>query len=240
MQIFFNLPHLSDYVLDLLLVTDSVDVRKAAEEQFFQVSKITTLCCSNLTASSSAAQNMCSSQTSLRRAILRSQSHQSPQSTTAAEAQSPRSLLFTILLRAPLPLWTMSSNVRGSTQRLLGQCGEYFSLRGRLLAELSVQELSSVQPPPSQMLEDEAHWILGFSCSPNAHLVVSDNVLLTGHLELITVLVRLLPEYKLKYGQMLIGPLLDEFLFPSAKLVNRSRKDEVALRRAKAADIRAK
>lgn len=228
-QTFFSLPHLPEFILDLLLAADSADIRRWAERQLLRLAEASAspLVSLNVIESSPLSIGAGGQESQLKRMIIRGgvvQQHQhaiGPPEDGQRAATTPRFMLLQILLKARVPLWVPSSQSRGSAHRLLLRCYEYFSLRGRLLSLLMPEELAQIQPSPSTMLEDEARWIQNFSCSSDARLAPADNALLAGHMLLITSLLRLPTSASMKrrMGQSLIEPLLNDLLFPAARLI---------------------
>ncbi|CAM1321691.1 USP24 (predicted) [Pycnogonum litorale] len=133
---------------------------------------------------------------------------------------SPRQFVMHVLLTAHLPLWVPSSNTRGTNQRLLSQCNEYFDLRCKLLANLSAMEQSMYEVNLSQMIDDEVAWVQNFTLSNNSSLQDSDNALLSGHLFLIRSLLTGENVNKTKIGNLLIPDLIDNYLFPASRMIS--------------------
>ncbi|KAL1445773.1 hypothetical protein MTO96_044832 [Rhipicephalus appendiculatus] len=128
-----------------------------------------------------------------------------------------------LLLKAHLPLWVPSSYTRGSNQRLLGQCVEYFDLACRLLADSKGDAPVDV----AQMLEDEIAWLHSFSPSDSPHDRSMDATLMTGHFHLVRTLVACNgDERKSDVGQSLVATLLESYLFPASSLIEKSAKDD--------------
>ncbi|XP_076051171.1 ubiquitin carboxyl-terminal hydrolase 24-like isoform X2 [Oratosquilla oratoria] len=148
----------------------------------------------------------------------------------------PSTFLTQVLLKAPLPLWVSSSSTRGATQRLLQQCEQYFSLRCKLLTGLSAGEQETLGVNAAQMLEDEVCWLSNFTSTREAArerpesgiaaLRQADNILLAGHLRLITALLSCWGVDAAECGQAIITQLLHEYLFPASKLVLESAPNQ--------------
>lgn len=138
--------------------------------------------------------------------------------------QTPlRPFLLQLLLKAHLPLWVPSSYTRGSNQRLLGQCVEYFDLACRLLADSKGDAPVDV----AQMLEDEIAWLHSFSPSDSPHDRSMDATLMTGHFHLVRTLVACNgDERKADVGQSLVATLLESYLFPASSLIEKSAKGD--------------
>ncbi|XP_077980970.1 ubiquitin carboxyl-terminal hydrolase 24-like [Glandiceps talaboti] len=135
------------------------------------------------------------------------------------ELQHPCHYLTQVLLKAPVPLWNTSSNVRGASQRLLGQCSQYFDLRCRLLEGLSSAEQKNLQINCTSMLDDEIAWLDNFDPSEHDDNGETEETLLTGHLKLMKTLFTCEGINKRKFGKTLLSNLLNEFLFPASKLI---------------------
>ncbi|CAL1529935.1 unnamed protein product [Lymnaea stagnalis] len=133
--------------------------------------------------------------------------------------QTPRQFILKLLLKAYLPFWVSSSNARGSTQKLLNQCSQYFELRCRLLENLSLLEQNGLGIDLESMLEDEIAWLSNFVPSRHADLQQTDNTLLAGHLKLIRTLLTCEGVDKAGHGSSLVSYLLHDFLFPASKLM---------------------
>ncbi|XP_013409431.2 ubiquitin carboxyl-terminal hydrolase 24-like [Lingula anatina] len=131
--------------------------------------------------------------------------------------QTPHHFLLQVLLKARLPFWVPSSSIRGSSQRLLSQCTQYFELRCSLLEMLSVDAQKKLQINPTQMLEDEIAWLGNFNPSEQNGMMDTDNILLEGHLNLIRTLFTCDGVEKRSWGKDLLKDLLNDFLFPSSK-----------------------
>ncbi|KAK8401660.1 hypothetical protein O3P69_001054 [Scylla paramamosain] len=148
--------------------------------------------------------------------------------TTPAEL-SLKKFLTQILLKAHLPLWVSSTSARGATLKLLSQCTQYFSLRSKLLSDLSSKDQESLEISASQMLEDEIGWLTNFTATrevmrerPESGVSAmrhADNILLAGHLMLISALMSCEGVNKEETGTTLIPLLIFEYLFPASKLV---------------------
>ncbi|KAK4305331.1 hypothetical protein Pmani_022773 [Petrolisthes manimaculis] len=141
----------------------------------------------------------------------------------------PKIFLTKVLLKAPLPLWVPSTSTRGATLRLLSQCTQYFNLRSKMLSKLSISDQEMLGISASQMLEDEIGWLSNFTATREvtrerpesgvASLRHADNVLLAGHLTLISALLSCEGINSNEIGVNLIPLLVLEYLFPASKLV---------------------
>ena len=131
---FYDLPSVSDFIIDTLLGSPSEIVRQQAADQFARLSKIKLV---------SRALSMSGEATS--------------------SSSSPRHFLITILLKTPVPLWMPSCKARTSSHQMTAQCGEYFDLRCRLLQGMSLVEQDILQSNAVQMIEDEITWLFNFS-----------------------------------------------------------------------------
>ncbi|XP_070196439.1 ubiquitin carboxyl-terminal hydrolase 24-like isoform X2 [Littorina saxatilis] len=137
--------------------------------------------------------------------------------------QPPRQFVLQLLHNARLPFWVTSTSARGSTQKMLGQCSQYFDLRCRLLENLSVEMQRDLQLDIDQMLEDEIGWLSNFVPSRYAELQPTDNILLAGHLHLVRTFFTCQQVSKEEHGEELVGDLLHDFLFPASKLMMDNR-----------------
>ncbi|XP_059140581.1 ubiquitin carboxyl-terminal hydrolase 24-like isoform X2 [Physella acuta] len=133
--------------------------------------------------------------------------------------QSPRQFILVLLLKAYVPFWVTSTNARGSTQKLLHQCSQYFELRCRLLQHLPLLEQKRLALNIESMLEDEIAWLGNFVPSRHSDLNQTDNTLLAGHLKLICTLLTCEGVDKAEHGSSLVSDLLHDFLFPASKLM---------------------
>lgn len=127
-------------------------------------------------------------------------------------AEHPKAFLLNILMKAPLPFWTITGTIRGITFKLLRQCSQYFDLMCNLVYLLSSSQQLDYGINASKLLEDELV-ILTNSDNINVELFLS-------HLKLTNVLFTCENVDKLSLGQSFIQFLFDEFLFPASKLSN--------------------
>ncbi|BFY99847.1 hypothetical protein BsWGS_02887 [Bradybaena similaris] len=137
----------------------------------------------------------------------------------SSSIQSPRQFILQLLLKAYLPFWVTSSQARGSTQKLLSQCSQYFELRCRLLENMPLTEQKRLGLDIESMLEDEIAWLSNFVPSRHSDLNQTDNTLLAGHLKLIRTLLTCEDSSKVDHGTDLVSDLLHDFLFPASKLM---------------------
>jgi len=131
---FYDLPSVSDFIIDTLLGSPSEIVRQQAADQFARLSKIKMV---------SRALSMSGEATS--------------------SSNSPRHFLITILLKTPVPLWMPSCKARTASHQMTSQCGQYFDLRCRLFQGMSLVEQDILQANAVQMIEDEITWLFNFS-----------------------------------------------------------------------------
>lgn len=134
-----------------------------------------------------------------------------------------RPFLLQLLLKAHLPLWVSSSCTRGSNQRLLGQCVEYFDLACRLLTD-SEDDSQGLFVDVSQMLEDEIAWLHSFSPSENPKDQATDSTLMAGHFKFIRTLISCNEDRKDEVGKSLVESLLVSYLFPASDLIEKGVK----------------
>ncbi|XP_038074652.1 ubiquitin carboxyl-terminal hydrolase 24-like isoform X2 [Patiria miniata] len=181
---FYNMPAMSDFVIDILLACPHNEVRTAAMEQFH------TLSITNVNPAS-------------------------------IRTLHPRHFLLQVLLSVPVPLWTSSCLVRGTNQRIITQCSQYFELRCRLLEQLTVDDQQFLNINPTSMITDEIDWLNNFEpCdSDEASFQQTDNIIIAGHLQLAKTLLTCEGMDKKKIGKQLLDKLLNEFLFPASRLI---------------------
>ena len=84
--------------------------------------------------------------------------------------------------------------------RLLVQCSQYFHLRCRLFDSLSSVRQDLYQLDISAMMDDEIGWLTNFNVSSIPEIQEIDNVLLSGHIDLIRALVTCEGMNKIEYG----------------------------------------
>ncbi|XP_022101626.1 ubiquitin carboxyl-terminal hydrolase 24-like isoform X2 [Acanthaster planci] len=133
----------------------------------------------------------------------------------------PRHFLLQVLLSVPVPLWTSSCLVRGTNQRIIMQCSQYFELRCRLLEQLTVDDQRFLDINPTSMITDEIDWLNNFEpCdSEESSFLQTDNIIIAGHLQLAKTLLTCEGVDKKKIGKQLLDKLLNEFLFPASRLI---------------------
>ncbi|KAG1652915.1 Ubiquitin carboxyl-terminal hydrolase 24 [Nymphon striatum] len=132
---------------------------------------------------------------------------------------SPRQFVTQLILNAHLPLWVSSSRTRGTSQRLLSHCKEYFDLRCRLLKKLTAQDQVIFNIKLNEMISDEISWLNNFTTSSHVDLQESDCALLSGHLFLIRSLLTGEGINKSKIGRTLIPDIIENCLFPASKMI---------------------
>ncbi|XP_057299797.1 ubiquitin carboxyl-terminal hydrolase 24-like isoform X2 [Hydractinia symbiolongicarpus] len=171
--VFYKLPNVTEFIIDILTGSPSEEVRNSASLHFSMLA--------NAPALDSAAEH-------------------------------PKAFLLNILMKAPLPFWTITGTIRGITFKLLRQCSQYFDLMCNLVYLLSSSQQLDYGINASKLLEDEL-----------IILTNSDNInveLLLSHLKLTNVLFTCENVDKRLLGQSFIQFLFDEFLFPASKLLN--------------------
>ncbi|KAB7497647.1 Ubiquitin carboxyl-terminal hydrolase 24, partial [Armadillidium nasatum] len=151
--------------------------------------------------------------------------------TTVKTTNSPQpsQFLTQILHKARLPLWVSSTSARGATLKFVSQCSQYFDLISHLLSSLTQNSQDILNINASQMIEDEIVWMLNFTSTreatrerPESGIALlrnAENLLVAGHLKLISSLLSCENIDKMKCGEALIPLLIYEYLFPSSKLV---------------------
>lgn len=193
LTVFYSLPCVNDFIIDILVGSTQPDIRNAALKHYYQLSQTEVLNNDN-------------------------------------EDVSPHKFLLKVLLKSRLPFWVTSSAIRGSSQRLLNQCSQYFDLRCRLLENLSADDQKILMVDVSAMLEDEIDWLSNFVISEYHELRPTENMLLAGHLKLCKALFTCEGINKEEFGKDLLYELLYDFLFPASKLImdnlNEARNDE--------------
>ena len=116
---FYNLPNVSEFILEILLYSSSEEIRKSAANRLKSLATI---------------------RPSVARSLILDPPHPGGNSTAAGSAEtsfsannsiklSPRLMLTKLILKAPVPLWMPSCKARGTSHILLGQCSEYFDVR---------------------------------------------------------------------------------------------------------------
>ena len=126
--------------------------------------------------------------------------------------QHPKPFLINVLMKAPLPVWSVSGTVRGASFKILHQCQQFFDLLCNLFYMLTREEQDEYNMSAPELLKDEILF-----------LKQADNIsidLLTGHLKLTNALLTCEEVEKESYGPELIQLLLDEFLFCASKSAN--------------------
>jgi len=137
MSRFYDLPSVTDFIIDTLLGCPAESVRQRASDQFVRLSKI-KLVSRNLNMSGE----------------------------TNVGPMNPRLFLIRTLLKTPVPLWMPSCKARTSSHSMTAQCTQYFELRCRLLQGMTLKEQEFLQESSSQMIEDEITWLHNFTpCS---------------------------------------------------------------------------
>ncbi|CAK8688756.1 unnamed protein product [Clavelina lepadiformis] len=145
---------------------------------------------------------------------------------SSAMSKSPRQQLLQILVKARVPFWHQTTLLRSKAQSLVRNCLQYFTLRCKLLKDvIRENQQKHCGVDEVQSLNDELSWLSDFEIPTSTHYAESsaarslDNRLLTGHLQLIKILVSSPKVNKKEIGLQLIGRLLSEFLFPASKLI---------------------
>ncbi|XP_062568779.1 ubiquitin carboxyl-terminal hydrolase 24-like [Saccostrea cucullata] len=133
--------------------------------------------------------------------------------------RTPHHFMLQLLLKAHVPFWVSSASARGVSQRLLGQCSQYFDLLCKLLEGLSKEEQTKLQLDPPNMLEDEVAWLGNYVPSLHPDMADTDNSLLAGHLKLITTLLTCEGVDPEEHGRVLVYDILHDFLFPASKVM---------------------
>lgn len=177
MGVFYYLPNVNDFIVEVLIGSINSQVRSTALEQLLILS-------------------------------------QTP--VGEIKLQTPNHFLLSVMLNAPLPLWTPTVHVRGKNYRLQRHCSQFFDLLCRLLDYLTVTEQRQMKIDPTKMIDTEIQWLLNFECGTNLE---NSFPLLAGHLKLIKTLFTCEGVDKKGLGEKLIKDLLDDFLFPASKLI---------------------
>ncbi|GIY96408.1 ubiquitin carboxyl-terminal hydrolase 24 [Caerostris extrusa] len=161
---------------------------------------------------------LCSSSPVVRQCALEEFSKLS--STMVNSSLTPKDYLIGVLLKARLPLWVPSSCIRGDSQRLLGQCTEYFELCCRLLHGLTDFDQKRLNIDPKQMIEEEISWLQGFSPSTSATLQVADSALMAGHFRYVKTLLTCDGVQKEEVGKIQIVTVLLKIVLQNAVVLN--------------------
>jgi ubiquitin carboxyl-terminal hydrolase 9/24 len=135
-----------------------------------------------------------------------------------------KDFLINLIIKSRLPLWVNSSISRTSTQRLILQSTQYFSLRSKLFNSMTAQEQKTYSIDLKKMLNDESNWFLIFS--PTKNLKNVDNILLAGHFSLTKALLTCETANKIEFGAKIIPLLIRTYLFPAAHLISDPEADQ--------------
>ena len=140
-------------------------------------------------------------------------SHQQEEdNTTSGVVAHPKAFLISTLLKAQLPVWSVSGTIRGQMYKVLLQCQQYFELLSNLLCALSLEAQSEYGVNPTNLLHQELDFLKN-----------SDNLnveMVTGHLTFSNALLTCQGMEKAKEGREFLAYLLNEFLFSASKLEN--------------------
>lgn len=177
MGVFYYLPNVNDFIVEVLIGSWNSQVRSTALEQLLILS-------------------------------------QTP--VGDHKLQTPNHFLLSVVLNAPLPLWTPTVFVRGKNHRLQRHCSQFFDLLCRLLEYLTGQEQKLMKIDPTKMIKSEISWLLNFECGTNLE---NEAPLLAGHLKLTKTLFTCEGVDKKSLGERLIKDILNDFLFPASKLI---------------------
>ena len=198
---FFNLPTLSDFVIETILASPSAKVRQAACQQLKRLSRIKA--------------------NKLPRRRLDLDNNPAASAAKIEEKKTDedaRVLLTRLVLKAPVPLWMPSCKSRGVSHFLLGQCNEYFELRCYLLQGLSSLEQGQLSLCAKSMLEDELTFLNTYvPCSRNKS---DDCNLIAGHLKVVEALISAdgIDVSDVGFDNVILE-LLDTHLFPASKVI---------------------
>lgn len=190
---FYNLPFVTEFIVETLLGSVSSQVRKAACSQLIRLSRIRT---------PSAVRSL-----NLDGDINGSNTH---------TKHSSRHMLTKILLKAPVPLWMPSCKARGTSHALLGQCTEYFELRSYLLDGLTMREQEALGENSKLLLDDELTFLHNYATCGR----LEDCTLLAGHLRLVEALLSSDGVSLAEVGDDIIPEVLDAYLFPASQLIS--------------------
>ena len=117
---FYNLPNVSEFILEILLYSSSEEIRKSAANRLKSLATIRPSVARSLILDPpphpGGGGNSTAAETSLN-------------TNTSSIKLSPRLMLTKLILKAPVPLWMPSCKARGTSHILLGQCSEYFDVR---------------------------------------------------------------------------------------------------------------
>jgi hypothetical protein len=129
-----------------------------------------------------------------------------------------KDFLLNLILKAHIPLWSVSSMVRSSAQILISKSCQYFRLRSALLQNMTLDEQSAYQVDIQNMLSSECTWFLNFTTTRCLkHL---DDILLIGHLCLTKSLLTCEGANKTDCGDEIITQLIRLYLFPASYIIN--------------------
>ena len=117
---FYNLPNVSEFILEILLYSSSEEIRKSAANRLKSLATIRPSVARSLILDPpphpGGGGNSTAAETSLN-------------TNTSSIKLSPRLMLTKLILKAPVLLWMPSCKARGTSHILLGQCSEYFDVR---------------------------------------------------------------------------------------------------------------
>ncbi|TRY69996.1 hypothetical protein TCAL_02811 [Tigriopus californicus] len=133
---FFTLPLVSDFIVDIVLGSQSGFVRRKACQQLIRLTNI------RVAARSLNLDNL-----------------------ESKGPLTPKQLLTKVILKSPVPLWMPSSKSRGISPIILSHSAEYFDLRCALLRSLDLREQKEFEVNAKTMIDDELTFLQNFTVS---------------------------------------------------------------------------
>ncbi|KAG2461370.1 UBP24 hydrolase, partial [Polypterus senegalus] len=207
---FYNLPCVSDFIIDILLGSPSEEIRRVACDQLYTLSQTDT----------SGFSDLQKPNLFLLRLIL----------TAQLPLWSPTSIMRGVNQRLlsqcteyfDLRCQLLDDLTCESCHNSAHSPSLFIVPLKPLLSSLNIaSEMEQLHVSPATMLEDEISWLDNFEPTWTAELETSeaDNILLAGHLRLIKTLLSLCGTEKEQLGPSLIQQLLDDFLFRASRII---------------------
>jgi len=201
LNIFYTLPYVEDFVMDILLGSPHADIRLSVVDQLDQLWQ---------TISTESTRPPLSDTTPAKRP-------------KTSMVETPHHFFLHLLIKHQEPLWkTGAVGEKGEvwSEDCVPQwerCTEYFDFRCHLLQNLRVFEQEALSVDVHQMMKDELHWLNSVTL-PHFPCLEFQN-LLAGHLRLCQALFTCESVDKKQYGNDLVSKLLSEYLFPASKMI---------------------
>ncbi|XP_065904481.1 ubiquitin carboxyl-terminal hydrolase 24-like isoform X2 [Dysidea avara] len=193
---FYTLPMVKEFIIDVLLGSPNIEVRSAASDQFNRLCKDVNI--------SGGGQTLNTDPSQVKRTKL-------------APAETPQHFFLHLLLNADIPLWCHKKPHVLQDLRLVGRCLQFFQLKCQILSSLTIQEQERLQVNVERKLDVEIDWLRNVEIEE--HSGEEMQMLLAGHLKLVTALFSCEGIEKKKYGKDLCCSLIHQFLFPASTLI---------------------